>query len=175
MLRDLVGVQQYHMTAEIQKHLTAQINRIGTALEYLEKGPLTKVVYTGKEESYTPMPAGSLKKQWDDYIDKKYDKAIKTLGDAMTEIATRLSAKKAGAAASGTTIPDRTSSAKNTPGKLKTGMTKRGAGDPNSKYCSKEPNNAAMGMRIDMVLAEYNAVKGKWTKPAKPTPEATTP
>ena len=174
MLRDLVGVQQYHMTAEIQKRLTAQINRIGTALEYLETGPLKNVVYTGKEASYTPMPAGSLKKQWDDYIDKKYDKAIKTLDDAMTEIATKLSAKKAGAAASGKTTSDKTSSAKTAQGKPKAGMLKRGAGDPNSKYCSKEPNKDAMAKRIDMVLAEYNAVKGKWTKPAKPTPEATT-
>ncbi|KAL1607277.1 hypothetical protein SLS59_002240 [Nothophoma quercina] len=136
-LRDIIGVYRYHTYPEIQKILTMQIERIGAAFKYLENGPL-------KSPSYKPMST-TLESQWNAYMKAKYASII-------TDIET--------------TMKDLTDDLKKT--KVKRGwleLLRRGAGKTTSSLCGQESDEAKMNARIDLLLKEYEAVKGKWKNP----------
>jgi hypothetical protein len=150
-LRDIIGVYKYHTTPEIGKILTAQINRIGAAFEYLETGPLKAMVFPDpknpqKTITYPPM-ATSLKAQWDKYMEDKYESVITDIEKIM-----------------------KTWTAKIDTVKVKRSLLnaeKRGTGSTNSNLCGEEPDKKDMNKRIDLVLEAY-ANKGTWKNPYKP-------
>lgn len=150
--RDLIGVYKYHTFPEIEKILAAQIGRIGAALKYLEEGPLKTAKHADKSDpndpdktfEYKPM-ATTLEAQWKEYIKAKYTRVIGDLETVLEDLNTKLTASK-----------------------IKRSLSvaeKRGGGSVRSDLCGEEADNAAMNKRIDMVLAEYKSVKGKWKAP----------
>ncbi|KAF1963797.1 hypothetical protein CC80DRAFT_13256 [Byssothecium circinans] len=149
-LRDIVGVYKYHTYKDIQDILTAQIDRIGTALEYLETGPLKTAQIpdpanpTG-QLAYVPMATGALKAQWDAYIKKKYTRVIADLEKTMDDIVPKL--KKAKLARRGLL-----------------GAEKRGTGSTRGPLCGEEPDKTKMNKRIDYVIDAYEK-KGTWKNP----------
>jgi len=84
-LRDIIGVYRYHSLPEVQDVLTAQINRNGTAFEYLEQGPL--------KGGYVPM-ATSLESQWNAYIKAKYASVIADIESNMKTLSADLEKAK---------------------------------------------------------------------------------
>ncbi|CAI6331882.1 unnamed protein product [Periconia digitata] len=156
-VRDLIGVIRYHTDANVEKILKAQIARIGVALEYLEKkdGPLSKIDYIfdpanpATISKYEAMKEGSLKSQWDTYIKELHASVVKSLDDKLEKYVNNLeaAAKKSGVKRS-LVKPDR-----------------RGAGNPNGPLCGQEADKAKMKKRIDLLVAEYNKVKGTWKSP----------
>lgn len=136
-LRDIIGVYRYHTYPDVQKILTAQVNRIGAAFKYLEEGPL-------KTPSYTPM-ATSLESQWNAYMKAKYTSVIADIESStktMTEDLKKAKVKRDWLA-----------------------RLRRGAGSTTGPLCGQEKDRAKMNERITLLLKEYEAVKGKWKNP----------
>ena len=150
-LRDIIGVYQYHTTPEIKTILTAQVNRIGAAFEYLETEPLKAITWPNLQDpkkpiKYQPM-ATSLKAQWDKYMKDKYDSVITDIEEVMETWTDKLNK-----------------------GRVKRALLnaeKRGTGNTRSDLCGEEPNKVNMNKRIDLVLKAY-AGKGTWKNPMKP-------
>jgi hypothetical protein len=137
-LRDIIGVYRYHLLPEIQEVLTAQIDRIGTAFEYLEQGPLKK------SGGYVPM-ATSLKSQWNAYVKAKYASVIADIDSTMKTLSADLEKAKVK--------------------RSWLSRLKRGAGSTRGPLCGQEKDKKKMNDRIELLLKEYEAVKGKWKNP----------
>jgi hypothetical protein len=149
-LRDVIGVYRYHTYPEIQTILTAQIDRIGTAFNYLETGPLASKQYPNPNGQgtfgYTAM-ATPLQDQWKAYLKEKYASVIEDIEDTMKTHAADLEAAK-----------------------VKRGwleyLGKRAVGPAGGPLCGAEPDKTKMNARITMLLKEYEAVKkNKWVNP----------
>lgn len=150
-LRDIIAVYEYHTTPEIEKIITAQVDRIGAAFEYLETGPLKATTFTYRNDPNTPITyspmATSLKAQWEEYMAAKYDKVIEEIEEEMTLWTGKLKSVKVKRALQS--------------------AEKRGTGNTRSDLCGEEPNKTDMNKRIDLVLEAY-ANKGTWKNPMKP-------
>jgi hypothetical protein len=147
-LRDILAVYTYHADPAIQKIMTAQVDRIGAAFEYLENGPLKTATFddltnAGKKIKYNPMTT-SLKSQWEDYMKEKYTSRISEIEKLMETYAKRLEGAKVK--------------------RSLINAEKRGTGKTNSDMCGEESNKANMNKRIDLVLKAYKN-RGKWTSP----------
>ena len=140
-LRDIIGVYRYHSYSEVQEILTAQVNRIGTALKYLEQGPLKTLKIPG---GYEPMKP-SLESQWDTYMKARYASVISGIESTMKTLTEDL--EKA---------------------KVKRGWLsrlKRGTGSTVGPLCGQEKDKKKMNDRIALLLKEYKDVKDKWKNP----------
>jgi hypothetical protein len=147
-LRDIIAVYTYHADPAIQTILTAQIDRIGTAFEYLETGPLKTATFVDPKDptkriNYTPMPT-SLKSQWESYMKGIYDRRISEIEKLMEDWAKDLKGAKVK--------------------RSLINAEKRGVGSIRSVMCGEESNKSDMNKRIDLVLKMYEN-RGQWTNP----------
>lgn len=137
-LRDIIGVYRYRSYPEVQEIMTAQIDRIGTAFKYLEQGPLKK------PGGYVPM-ATSLESQWNTHMKARYASVISEIESTMKTLSADL-------------------------GKAKVKRSwlsrlKRGTGSSAGPLCGQEKDKQKMNDRINLLIKEYEAVKGKWKNP----------
>jgi hypothetical protein len=147
-LRDIIAVYTYHADPAIQTILTAQIDRIGAAFEYLETGPLKTATFDDpkdptKRVNYTPMKT-SLKSQWESYMKGIYTSRISEIEKLMETWVKDLKGAK-----------------------VKRSMInaeKGGVGSIRSVMCGEESNKSDMNKRIDLVLKTYEN-RGQWTNP----------
>jgi hypothetical protein len=147
-LRDIIAVYTYHADPAIQKILTAQVDRIGAAFEYLENGPLRTATFSDpndplKTTKYTPMKT-SLRSQWEEYMKEKYDSRISEIEKLMEKWVQDIERAKVKRSLAN--------------------AEKRGTGVTRSSMCGEESNKADMNKRIDLVLKAYRN-RGKWTNP----------
>ena len=128
--------------------MTAQIDRIGAAFEYLESGPQMTTTFADIKDpskiiKYTPMKT-SLKFQWEKYMKERYDSRIleiETLMETWVKDIERAKVKRS-----------------------LVNADKRGTGITRSNMCGEETNKGDMNKRIDLVLEAYRN-RGKWKNP----------